>query len=74
MINEVERYGVVVSALQETKWFGNEVYRVGNSVVLTAGRPVPAEGQARKHREGVAIVLSGQALHAWKTGGCIWKA
>ena len=35
---ELDRYGVVVGTPQEMKWFGNEVYRVGESVVLTAGR------------------------------------
>ena len=73
VVNELGRYGMMVAALQETKWFGKEVYRVGDSVVLTAGRPVPAEGQARKRGEGVAIVLCGKALHAWKAGGSIWK-
>ena len=58
VVNELGRYGVMVAALQETKWFGKEVYRVGDSVVLTAGRPVPAEGQARKRGEGVAIVYT----------------
>ena len=38
----------MVGALQETKWFGNEVYRVVGSKVLiklTAGRPATTEGE-----------------------------
>ncbi len=35
VVSELDRYGVVVGALQETKWFGNEVYRVSESMVLT---------------------------------------
>ena len=31
-----EKCRVIVGALQETKWFGNEVYRVRESVLLTA--------------------------------------
>ena len=41
VIRELDRYGVKIAALQETKWFGNAVYRVKASVVLAAGRLVP---------------------------------
>ena len=37
----LEKYEVVVTALQKTKWFGNNVYSVGRSLVLTSGRPSP---------------------------------
>lgn len=36
IVSELERYSVVVAALQETKWFGNEVYQINGSVVLTS--------------------------------------
>ncbi len=29
--SELGRYGAVVGALQETKWFGDEMYKVGES-------------------------------------------
>ena len=69
VVSELDKYRVVVAALQETKWFGNEVYKVGKSVVLAAGREVPGAEAARQRGEGVAIVLSGPALSAWKAGG-----
>ena len=47
-MSELSSYGVVVAALQETKWFGDEVYRVDDSVVLTACRPVPGDCQEVK--------------------------
>ena len=50
VVSELQRYGVAVAGLQDTKWFGAEAYRVGESVVLAAGRPVP--GLARQ-RSGV---------------------
>ena len=58
---------MVVAAVQETKWFEDEVNRVDNSVVLTAGRPIPAWRWQVKKRgeglyEGVAIVLAGSAI------------
>ena len=64
----------MVAALQETKWFGDNVYAVGKSIVLTAGRPVPGNDDARQRGEGVALVLSGPAISGWKAGGSRWKA
>ena len=71
VVDELGRYKVDIAALQETKWFGEDVYRVGESVVLAAGRPVPGAGVVRQRGEGVAIVLSGLAVGAWKT--CRWQ-
>ena len=34
IVCELERYDIVVGALQETKLFGREVYKVNGSVVL----------------------------------------
>ena len=69
VVNELGKYKVDVAALQETKWFGNEIYRVGKCVVLAAGRPVAGAGVVRQRGEGVAIVLSGAAVGAWEAGG-----
>ena len=74
VIREMKRYKVVAAALQETKWFGNEVYKVGESIVLTAGQPTPQAGQPRQRGEGAVIVLNGPAASAWKAGGVVWKA
>lgn len=75
VVGEMCRYKIDVAALQETKWFGCEIYQVGHSMVLTAGRKVPEQtGDVRQRGEGVAIVLSGPAINAWKAGGSRWKA
>ena len=58
VVSKLGRYSVVVAALQETKWFRNEVYKVGKSGILTAGRKVPGAQVIRQRGEGVAIVLS----------------
>ena len=68
VVAELDRYKVVVVALQETRWFGNGVYKVEESVVLAAGREVPQEESVRRRGEGVAIVLSGPAVMAWRSG------
>ena len=74
VVGELNRYKVDVAALQETKWFGSGVYEVGESVVLAAGRPVPGDGVVKQRGEGVAVVLSGVAVSAWKDSGKCWKA
>ena len=70
IVNELKRYDVKVAALQETKSFGSEVYQVSGSVVLTAGKKTPGEGENVVRGEGVALVLS----DAWKRGGSQWSA
>ena len=74
VIRELKRYNIKVAALQETKWFGNAVYHVGKSIVLTAGRETPQGCQPRQRGEGVAIVLTDHAVSAWKAGGEQWRS
>ena len=73
---ELDRYmyKVIVAALQETQWFGNGVYQLGESMALVAGREVPQEEGVRRRGEDVAIVLSGPAMKAWRSGSNQWKA
>ena len=73
LARELIKYKIPVAALQETKWFGQAVYCVGKSVVITAGRPTPQPGQSKQRGEGVAVVLSGPAITTWKKGGGQWK-
>ena len=51
-------------------WFGDGVYRVGDALLLTSGRPVPEVNFRRG--EGVATVLRGRALAAFRAGGSQW--
>ena len=41
--------------------------------MLTAGRSVPGTDCVRQRGEGVANVLSGPAVSAWRAGGSKWK-
>ena len=74
IVFELIRYCVSVGALQETKWFGDAVYEMNGSVLLTAGRPILADGVPIQRGEGVTLVLLGSALVAWRCGGKQWKA
>ena len=69
VVSELARYEVVAGALQETKWFGCGTYEIGDSMVLTSGRSAPREGQSVQQGEGVALMIRGQALAAWRLGG-----
>ena len=42
VVGKLRTYNVKVAGLQETKWFGCDVYEVMGSVVLTSGRSMPA--------------------------------
>ena len=42
------------------------------SVILTSGRSVPGNGEAVRRGEGVALVLRGIAIQAWRRGGKQW--
>ena len=74
VLHVLNNYKIDIGALQETKWFGEEVYRVGESIVLTSGRKTPGLNEKKTRGEDVAIVLSGPAKRAWRGGGNQWKA
>ena len=74
IVQEMRRCNVKVTTLQETKWFGSEVYRVAGSVVLTSGREKPVQGDTVKKGEGVAIAVTDWTINAWKAAGRQWKA
>ena len=68
----LDRYGVVVG---ETKWFGSEVYKVGESYVLTAGGEVAGAGHVRQRGRGLLFYpaqlyryMEGRMLHVGKLG------
>ena len=72
VVSELAQYEVVAGALQETKWFSCGMYEVGDNMDLTYGRSTPREGQSVQLGEGVALVLRGQALAAWRLRGQQW--
>ena len=66
---ELRRYGVSVAAIQETKWFGSDVWEAQGYLFLHFGRPLPNEGEVAARNEGVGIALDERATKAWKDAG-----
>ena len=62
IVMELKRYDVKVAALQETKWCGCEVYHVGGSVVLTAGRKRLSEDDDMYGVKGYQLLSWAQRL------------
>ena len=73
IVRQFQNSHIKVAALQETKWFDSAVYSVGDAQVLSSGGPVPRDS-ARVRSAGVALVVRGRALRAWREGGCQWTA
>ena len=72
VVSELARYNRGSSG-DQVVWLWE--YEVGDSImVLTSGRSKPGEGQLVQRGEGLAIVLRGQALAAWRLEGQQWKA
>ena len=75
LVGELERYGISVAGVQETKWFGSDVWpAIDGHIMLHSGRSVPQDGATVVRREGVGIVLNPRATAAWKAKGEVWKA
>ena len=76
LVGELECYKIAVAGIQETKWFGTDVWpAIGGYTLLHSGRPIPsddADGFVR--REGVGILMNKRATAAWRAAGEEWKA
>ena len=74
MMKELRRYRVSVAAVQETKWFGKDVWEAQGYTFLHSGRPLPSEEGIVVRNEGVGIALDERATAAWKEAGEVWNA
>ena len=62
-----------IKCISETKWFGNDVYKVDGFIVLHSGHSVPQSSDAVQCGEGVAIVLDPLMTTSWRDSGRIWS-
>ena len=75
LVQELQRYGVAVAGVQESKWFGVDVWTAGEGFTfLHSGRPLPGGSEVAVRNEGVGILLDARASEAWRQGGKTWKA
>ena len=73
MVQELKKYGVSVTGISETKWFGRAVFQVEGYTILHSGRPIPVESPLLRN-EGVGIVLDPALAASWRAAGEDWIA
>ena len=64
LVSELGRYQISITGVQETKWFGNDIWRACGYTMLHSGRPLPDESEQATRNEGVGILLDKQATDA----------
>ena len=75
VVGELRRYKVSVAGIQESRWFGKDVWPAADGYTfLHSGRSVPEHGDVAARSEGVGILLDEQATAAWRQSGEVWKA
>ena len=74
VVRELKRFGVSVAGIQESKWFGSDVWRAGEYTFLHSGRPLPSDSDRATRNEGVGIALDEKASAAWRNAGEQWEA
>ena len=62
LVREVKRLRVAVAGIQETKWFGSDVWNADGYTLLHSGCPLPEESDPQVRNEGVGILLD-KELH-----------
>ena len=74
LVKELKRYNISITAVQETKWFGSDIWKAEGHVLLHSGQPLPSISEAAVRREGVGILLDEKAAEAWRLAGETWQA
>ena len=64
LMKELRRLKVAVAGIQETKWFGQDVWNVDGYTLLHSGRTLPGDGEPLIRNECVGIVLDQNATAA----------
>ena len=65
LVHELQRYGVSKAGVQESKWFGVDVWTAADGYTfLHSGRPLPGSADVATRNEGVGILLDARASEA----------
>ena len=73
MIKELKRFGVSIAGIQETNWFGSDIWSSGGGTFLHSRQAVPLSDAHYLRNKGVGIFLDEKASEAWKLGEEVWK-
>ena len=65
---------MTIAGIQETKWFGSDVWNADGYTLLHSGCPLPDEGEPQVQNKVVGILLDKLATEAWKDAGECWEA
>ena len=74
VVKELRRLRVSIAGIQETKWFGKNIWNADGYTLIHSGRPLPNEDEPQRRNEGVGILLDERTTQAWKDAGENWKA
>ena len=74
LVEELRCYCVSVAGMQESKWFGSDVWSADGYTFLHSGRPLPSEEERSIRNEGVEIAMDETAMSAWNEAGELWEA
>ena len=64
---------MLVGAVQETKWFGSDIWRADGYTLLHSGRPLPNDSENAVRKEDVGILLDERATDAWRAADEAWE-
>ena len=73
LVKELRRLGEAIAGIQETKWFGKDMWTVDGYTLLHSGRTLPDETDPQVRNEGVGILLDRHATMPWKNAGETWE-
>jgi len=74
LVSELKNYNISIAGIQETKWFGSDIWPIGEWTFLHSGHELPVDSDNIVRRNGVGILLNGRATAAWRAAGGLWKA
>ncbi len=69
LVKELKLLEVAIDGMQETKWFGNDVWVSGGHTLLHSGRTLPDETSPQMRNGGMGIVFNELATGTWKRTG-----
>ena len=74
IVHLLRQCNIRITALQETKRFGSNVYQVSGAVILNAGRSLSLSDEPARRDEEASFVLLDDAIASWQAAGKQWKS